>query len=372
MGCRTCGMTKLGLCGAAALMGVGLGACGATYTMTDDIDLSWDFVAVATRFDAHLHTPYVLGTKVTLFARSNDDKEDLRGWTIGTSDAAVFRIDDAAVSSDGRSLAVHGQAVAEGTAQLQLLDRRGHAVGHGVAEVLAPDRIELDAHGSLILDRADEAPVSEVRVVANGTATYLVRYFRGARELHGNGVLTAQGAADVGVERRTSFLFENREWLTVHAPGAGTSVLQLGASGAPVRAVPVVVVPEAAIADVVVLTQGEASRHDGDWMVALAQAYDANGSRIFGVECTWNVNGVAQPGDGDLYRYRLKLGLSQMVQAQRGAHADTVMIHSDGGYVSSSNNVGCAAGGGGSLGAGVALAGLGLVGRRRRRVANAR
>jgi hypothetical protein len=360
-------MTNLGRYGAVVAAALGLGACEATYTITDDIDLSWDFVAVPTRFDADLHTPYVLGTKVTLFAHSSDDQNDFRGWTIGTSDPAVFRIDDAVASSDGRSLAVHGQAVAEGSAQLRLLDRGGREVGHGVAEVLAPDRIELAAHGSLILDREDEAPVSEVRVVANGTATYLVRYFRGERQLHGNGVLTAQGAAAVTVERRTTFLFENREWLVVRATGAGTSVVQLGATGAAVRAVPVVVVPETAIAAVVVLTQSEVGRHDGDWMVALAQAYDGGGSRIFGVECTWKVNGVGQPGDGDLYRYRYRNGSTQSVQAKRGAHEATVMIHSDGGYVSSSNTVGCGAGGGGSLGAGLVGVGLVIAARRRQR-----
>jgi MYXO-CTERM domain-containing protein len=43
------------------------------------------------------------------------------------------------------------------------------------------------------------------------------------------------------------------------------------------------------------------------------------------------------------------------------------MIQSDEGRVDSSNNVGCTAGGGGSLVVG--LAALGLIGRRRRRVA---
>ena len=60
---------------------------------------------------------------------------------------------------------------------------------------LVPDRVELDAHGSLILGRADEAPVSEARVVENGEATYLVRYFRDGQQLHGNGVLSVDARA---------------------------------------------------------------------------------------------------------------------------------------------------------------------------------
>jgi uncharacterized protein (TIGR03382 family) len=53
------------------------------------------------------------------------------------------------------------------------------------------------------------------------------------------------------------------------------------------------------------------------------------------------------------------------VQARRGAHTDSVMIQSEGGRVDSTNNIGCAAGGGGSLAVG--LVGLGVVGLGRRR-----
>jgi MYXO-CTERM domain-containing protein len=231
--------------------------------------------------------------------------------------------------------------------------------------VLVPDRVELDAHGSLILERDDEAAVGEARVVEGGEATYLVRYFRGDRELHGNGVLTAEMAAGVTAQVRTTFLFENREWLTLGASAAGTSTVQLSADQVKVGSVPLVVVPEAAISDVVVLAQSEKGHKDDDWLAALAQAYDGNGARIFGVDYAWNVNGVMQVGDGDLYRYRFKQGMYEMVRAQRGAHGDAAMIQSDQGYVDSTNNVGCAVGGSGSLVVG--LVGLGLVGRRRRR-----
>jgi len=357
-------MTKTVACCFAVVLG--LGACGSTYTMTDDIDLTWDFSLTPSRFDDDLHTPYVRGTKVTVFAHVSDDDPDFSGWSIVTSDPAVFRITDSAVDGNG-GLAAHGQAAGEGIAELRLLDRHGHEVGHGVAEVLVPDRVELDAHGSLILERDDEAPVGEARVVEGGEATYLVRYFRGDRELHGNGVLAAEVAAGVTAQARTTFLFENREWLTLGASAVGTSMVQLSADQVKVGSVPLVVVPEAAIADVVVLTQSEKGHQDEDWLAALAQAYDGNGARIFGVDYTWNVNGVEQVGDGDLYRYRFKKGLYEMVRAQRGTHTDAAMIQSDQGYVDSTNNVGCAVGGSGSLMVG--LAGLGLVvGRRRRGV----
>jgi MYXO-CTERM domain-containing protein len=360
-------MMKSSLC--CLVAAVGLGACGPTYTMTDDIDLTWDFGVSLSRFDDALHAPYVRGTKVTLFARSSDENQDFRGWTIVSSDAGVFRIDENVVDGDARALSAKGQAVAEGTVELRLMDASGDEVGHGVVEVVVPDRIELAAHGSLILGRDDEAVVREARVLEAGTATYLVRYFRGGRELHGNGVLRVEAPEGVVPRARTSYLFENREWLTLDTTTAMAGELAVFADEVRVATVPFVVVPETAIVDVVVLTQPEQGHADGDWLVALAQAYEDGGERIFGVEYIWDVDGASQVGDGDVYRYRFKAGRFQMVQATRGRHSDAVMIQSDEGRVGSSNNVGCAAGGGGSLAVGVI--GLALIGRRRRRVGSA-
>jgi MYXO-CTERM domain-containing protein len=336
--------------------------------MTDDIDLTWDLTLTPRRFEDNLHAPYVRGALVTLYARSSDDGDDLRGWTIESSDPEVFRI-DAVVPSTGRELVMRGQAVGEGTARLTLRNGDGDAMGAGVAEVMVPDRVELDAHGSLILGRDDEAAVREARVLVGGEATYLVRYFRGGRELHGNGVLAVEPPAGVTGQARTTFLFENREWLTLGATAEGAGTLRLFADGAPAGELVVVGVPEAAIADVVVLTQGEGGHEDGDWLAALAQAYDAAGERIFGVDYAWDVGGAQQLGDGDLYRYQFRSGRYEMVRAQRGTHSDAAMIQSSGGFVDSTNNVGCAAGGGGgSLAVGLAALGL-IAGRRRRRPA---
>jgi len=160
---------------------------------------------------------------------------------------------------------------------------------------------------------------------------------------------------------------QNREWLTLETTTAGTGSLQLFADGVKVAMVPLVVVPDSAITEVVLVTASESGRHEGEWLVALAQAYDATGTRIFGVDYPWNVDGAMQTADGDLYRYKFKAGQTSMVRAQRGTHADTVMIQSGGGYVDSTNRVGCTAGGGGSLVVGLVGLGLVRVQRRRRR-----
>ena len=340
--------------------------CGATYSMTDDIDLTWDFALTPRRFDDNLHSPYVRGAMMTVFAHSSDKGESLRNWSIESSDASVFAVSTAVDASSDHDLAASGRAVGEGMATLTLRDPHGNAVGRAFAEVLVPDAVELDSHGSLILGRDDEAAVREARVLAGGTATYLVRYFRGGRELPGNGVLSAVAPVGVTAEPRTTFVFENREWLSLSTTAVGSGALALAADGAVMPAVPMMVVPESAIADVVVLTEAEGGHEDGDWLAALAQAYDASGERIFGVDYDWNVGGAAQRGDGDLYRYQFKSGQYVMVHAQRGSHADAAQIQSEGGFVDSTNRVGCSAGGGGGLLWGGVL-GLGFVAVRRRR-----
>jgi hypothetical protein len=120
-----------------------------------------------------------------------------------------------------------------------------------------PDRVELLAHGSLILGRDDEAVVREARLLEGGEATYLVRYFRGGRQLHGNGVLGVEAPEGVTSTPRTSFLFENREWLTLDTTAPMTGMLDVYADEVRVGSVPLVVVPEGSIEDIVVLTQSE-------------------------------------------------------------------------------------------------------------------
>lgn len=338
--------------------------CTDSVTLSDDIDLIWDFSV--SRFNDDLNTPYVRGTSVTLFVSSSEDDQRFDGWMVESSDAGIFRVDGCTVGQS--SLTCQGQAASEGVAALTVRDERGRSVGRGEAEVLLPDRVVLEAHGYLILGRDAEAPVDDLRIIANGKSTYHVRYFRGDRELHGNGVLSAVTPAGITATPRTSFLFENREWLTLDTGATpGTGSIELFADGVPVGTHMVETVPESDITHVTIEAQSERGHEDGDSMVALAQAYDAQERRIFGVDFEWDLDGIEQLGDGDLFRYQLAQGVFRMVRARRGSHSDSVQIQAERGSVGSSNNIGCSASSGsGSLLAGLALAGL-LVLRRRRR-----
>jgi uncharacterized protein (TIGR03382 family) len=338
--------------------------CGPEISLTDNIDLTWDFGPTFASFDSSLHTPYVKGAPVTLYVDSSDKNESLAGWTVESSDPSVFRIDDVGIDDSGHSVAAKAVAVGVGTADLAVFDAGHHHQGSGHAEVLAPDHIELDAHAYLIMGMDDQAPVDEARILEAGQGTYLVRYFNGSQELHGNGVLAVNAPAAITAQPETTFLFENREWLSLTASTPGTTSIELLADGASLGMFPVVTVPETDIASVVMLSQSEKGHKNGDWLVALAQSFDGQSRRIFGVDYTWDVDGIEQTAEGDLYRYEYKSGDYQHLHAARNGMGDSTDIQSDGGYVDSSNNIGCAAtGGAGPL---VVLAALGLVRRRRR------
>jgi len=142
--------------------------CGPDISLTDDIDITWDFGPTFASFDTTLHTPYVKGAPVTLFVDSSDSKQSLAGWTVESSDPTVFRIDSVGVDSTGHSIAAKGVAAGVGSASLTVFDDRHHHVGSGVADVLMPDHIELSAHAYLIMGMDDQAPVDEARVLEGG------------------------------------------------------------------------------------------------------------------------------------------------------------------------------------------------------------
>ena len=248
------------------------GACTSPdITLTDDIDLTWDFSITPTKFGDTLHTPYVRGAPVMLSVYAKDDNQTFDHWTVETSDPSIFQV--GRISASGTAFTAMGFAVGEGSAELTVIDDSGHVIGSADADVLQPDHIELDAHGYLIMGMDDQAPVDELRVLDGGTATYVVNYFKGSTELHGNKVLTIDPVPGVTAMARETFLFENREWLTVTADGAeGAVAMPLRSDGDPVGSMPMTIVPETDIADVEMLTQSESGHQQGDWLVAYAQA----------------------------------------------------------------------------------------------------
>jgi uncharacterized protein (TIGR03382 family) len=348
----------------ACALGFGLAACGKTVSLTDDIDLTWDFMPTPIdKFKTELHSPYVQGAKFNLWVTSNDDNDNVATWSLVSSDEGVLSLGNV-VFSDKGSIEFEATALSEGSVHLHVLDGTGAGVGGSTIDVAVPDAIELDAHAYLIMDMPERAPVAEARIATGDTATYLVKYMRGGKQLYGNGALSVSNPPSIDAKPRTSFLNESREWLTMTPSVQGSYSIGLVAGGTLVTSVPFAAVPPSDVADVALMGQTPKGHKKGDELVVLAQAWDGGGNQIFGVDYSWTVDGAAQLADGDLYRYEYDPAFNVMIEAERNGHLDGMSIQSEGGFVDNSNRIGCDAGAGGAGGL-VALALAGLLRRRR-------
>lgn len=360
------------------LLGSLLAAC--SYDLYDDVDLTLNFAPLVGPSEA-LHSPYVKGARFSVFLGEQGSVNHIGdGWRLESDQPAVLAISDVRrkeYEQDGKKrtyLQAAATALEEGQAAIIVRDGDGAEVFRGTIEVLRPDRIELLAHGPLLIERpADQALTPSLQVLTGGTATFLARYFRGDRQLFGNGTLSvaASAANEVTAQVRRTFLFEDRDWLSVSAQREGTSQLELQAAGESISRVTVIGLSEAALAQVQLsqaerVTRGDSK--DGRQEVVLAEAFDRSGQPVYGVTFSWSFGGTPQTGEGDLYRYEFKHGMRRMLSAQHGAMAANLMIEGKPGYVDSTNNIGCAmggrAGGGGITAALLALAAVVL--RRRR------
>lgn len=331
--------------------------CGSVY-LSDDIALDLRLSALLIPSDS-LHAPYVPGTKVRFFVHSTKDRERMDGWTLESLDPTVLQVVRQSVQD--HRLSAECLTLAEGQATLLVRDSGGQEIHRSTVDIEQPDRADLYAHGPLIIGRT-EAPRTEAQVLAGGAATFLVEYSRAGHRVYGNGVLSAEGGADVLAEPRTTFLLINREWLTVTAVNGrvGTTPITLKANGRPVAVLSVRAAQEADIARIDVLGEDEARGQRGDPMALIVQAYDKADAVIYGVTYNFMLAGAMQNGTGDLFRYTFDPDKPTLLTAVHGALRSSAMLHTGMGYVSSTNVIGCQAAPGRPAPAVPALFGLGV------------
>jgi hypothetical protein len=316
--------------------------CGPTVTVDDDVDIDWDFIEL-TGPSSSMHTPYVAGASMTLYVHSTDDKETMNGWTMESSDTSVFTLETAQHDKD-HHLWAKAHAGGDGTAQVRVRNAEGNVVLSQPVEVRVPDRVQVMAHGLLIIGKSeDESKVDEVRLLSGGTATFLVRYYLSNRILYGNGTLGVDAPPQVVATTPRTYLFEDRDWLQVTPNMAGASSLGLKVNGYHFADLPLTVVDAGQVQSLRILGADESHAKKDQWLVALGQAYDAQMRQVYGVEFQWEVNGQSESGFGDLYRYRFDPTKPKMLAANYNNMAAVVMIHSGAGYVDSSNHIGCSA-----------------------------
>ncbi len=347
-----------------------LGGCYNEVWFSDDVDLELDFEDVFDldfdKADA-MHTPYVQGAEVRVRVHDDRERPDLFGHTLVSLNEDVFQLDEVFYTEEYDYLSVAGYAVGAGTTDLVLYDEEGEEVDRTEVEVGFPDEIELHAAGPRWVDHPDLPSLAEEpTVLVGGLSTYLVRYYEDGRRLYGNGTLQPQGGAEVDAEADQTWFFENREWLRLTASTLGFHDVGLYVDGQIVDRVTVHAVGEEAIDSIEIFGESTAGAEEGDWLVLLGQAWTSAGVPVYGVEYSWDLDGVTQWGEGDLYRYAYDPTYERDISAAFDEHEAWGTIYGSEGYVDSSNHIGCATTGSAAVGLLGLLPLLGLTRRRRR------
>lgn len=302
--------------------------------LADDVDLTFDWGFFP---EDHLHQPYVAGSSFSL--RITDvEAETAARWSLTSEDPGRLTLGE---TEDGRASAT---ASAAGPATVTVIDESGNPVHAADLDIRQATAAELFAHGGLILHRPElQEDWDQIQVLVGGSATFQVRWLDGSVPLNGNGALSAEASEDVVVEARRSFLFEDREWVTFTPLAPGEHPVTLRANGVAVRTVLILAVEADAVDHIELHGMDESRAQRDDQLAVLAQAYDAEERPIFGVEYSWDLDGEAELGEGDLYRYTFVPGVTGMLHAGAAGHDAQVMIQGEEGYVDSTNRIGCSA-----------------------------
>lgn len=320
---------------------VSLLLCGCNVWLTDDVDLTLDFHPLTGPSNV-MHEPYVAGSRFNIHVHTNRSTESMRGWRLESSDPSILRIEKLSYDDDER-LSAHVRTFREGDVRLRVVDDGGDVRHERVVPVRQPDRVELLAHGMLLIGKDEaEARVGELRVRVGGKATYLARYYKDGQQLFGNGALFAESTPEVEVGVVRSFIFEDRDWLQVSPNKVGDFDVLLEVAGQRVNGFPVAAVPDYDVVEVRIIGVDESRAKKGEELVALAQAYDAKGRHVYGVEYNWKLDGFREDGLGDLYRYKYDPDRPRTLEAQFASMSASAIIRGKG-FVSSTNHVGCSA-----------------------------
>ena len=321
-----------------------------------------------------LHTPYVAGAKFDINVATTGYSSVSTAWTLTSSDPTVLRVDTQSTQLD-----FHVTAVGTGHATLTVADASGKVLDQHDIDVAEPDSVQLAAHGLLLAGQSDsQAQVTQASLVAGGTATFLVRYYKGSQELYGNGAVTTTSTGAVTATTRTSSFSDARDWVELDAGQAGTGQVALAVGGQTVATIPAQVVAPNVIASIGALAQDTTGAKDGDTLYVFARAFDAQGGDLYGASFSWQVAGVtigatASSAPSDVLTYSYKGSADETLSVVLDGHSSSIDVHGTGGTIGSTENVGCSvakAPGDGAAPGGVmvlALAAAGVFAARRRR-----
>ncbi len=338
-------------------IGLGVATCGLAtgcnvdpVYFTDDVDLSFDFIQqLLPMFPGAdmTHGPYVVGSSFRVFVNTQRSTQSMAAWSCESSDPSVFTVNAVSFnrgeSADTDWLAVDVTMVGDGEADLVVLDG-DRVVDTTIIDARVPDSAELHAAAPLFVDTGGLVPTrsDSPQILTGGQATYEVRWFQGGEPIHGHGALSVDAGGEVEVTTEQTWFFESRDWIHVFPLNDGPATFTLRSYGFDVQDVTIHGVSAESVAQIDVFGGQENGAEEGAWLGLMAQATDARGEPIHGVDFAWDRDGVEEYGVGDLYRYEFAPLEEVPMKARFGDVAsDEVVIHAAGGYVDSSNYVGC-------------------------------
>jgi hypothetical protein len=346
----------------------------------DNIDLVFDFRPFnpAKPPPDDLHTPYVVGATFRMYAFRDHDRMRLDDAWVASSNPSVMDIAGLRTSESSVSFDCYPDRPGFTDITVYRNDRARTVWGRARVEVAVPDRAQLTFAGPLFINASDhETDEFVVRgpvpVVVNGTASFLVEYFRNGTKLSGNGVLDARPRGDgIDAHVRQTWLVEDREWIQLTPFEPGDHVVDLYVGDLLIETVTVRAVQPEDVAFIELRPESDKAAREGDFLAVWALGYDDAGNPIFGLEFDWDIlnNLQSEPGEGDLFKYEYERREDATLEASYRGETQRVHIHADYGWVSSTNDLGCTAGRFGGAGPGAlalaAVSALVLVLRRRR------
>lgn len=324
---------------------------------TDSIDIEFDFAPLPpSPFDRpdYLHLPYAQGAEFWVTAHRDHAHMNLWEAEPESLDPSVLRIIGHPQNTD-EWVKFRVRAVGPGVTDLVVYrnNARISEWGRTPVEVGKPTGARLFFSGPVLLGWPfeDTEVGEEANVLTKGAATFLVRMYDGAVRLFGNGVMDAMlTEGDANVVKRETYLFEDRDWVQVTPQAEGTHRIAIQAGGETVRELLVQGVTDEDIDFIALDGQSEKYARSGDTLGVLAVGYTSDGEPIYGIEFDWYADGKKKSGEGDIYMYEYWRDFETELEAGYGDHTDYVFIHSEHGWVTSSNRLGCTTGTDGSTG----------------------
>lgn len=376
----------------------------------DDLDLEFDLLDIFVpdvELGEGLHNPYLAGAEFEVYIWDDNDVTSFEGWEVRSSDPSIIEVlstrreefdwntvgefypdhplyhDD---DEDDYVLIVRVRAGDPGTAELSAYDRTDDRHGTAEIEVQVPNEVQLRPAGPVFLQR-DEIVAqldADPMLIGGGTATFLVDWLRDGVPLAGDGTVSATSPSGLILDLwgRETFYDEKRDWLTIStdavAPDAAeVATVDVYINGNVAESIDFTIVGDDAVESLQLQGREEAPVFlgiEGEWIPVLASALGLDGETIYGVAFDWDLDGVDEPGEGDLFRYRFDSDVVSLLGAEYAGMRVEATIHGDEGFVDTTNNVpgscfcsASAEGTGSGIGFGLlSLMGLGFVRRRPR------